>query len=253
MSFNFGDMIEAVEAAVPGDRIALAHGEQVVDWDALRVRSNNLARALIARGLQPGDRFAFYAYNSADYLIALMACWKARGTHVNVNYRYVADELAYILADSDATVLVYDARLRGAVSEVVDRSPLVRTFVEIGGEDAPPSFAEAFDDLVQGDGAPLGIVRDPSDRFFIYTGGTTGMPKGVVWTHGDLNAIGLGAAAAQGLPVPTSVEEAASFAAANPDYPRTLCGPPLMLQAALKMLDELGVPEENIAFDDFGS
>ena len=79
MSFNFGDLIEAVEAAVPGDRVALAHGEQVIDWDGLRVQSNNLARALIDRGLKPGDRFAFYAYNSADYLVALMACWKARG------------------------------------------------------------------------------------------------------------------------------------------------------------------------------
>ena len=228
MSFNFGDMIEAVEAAVPGDRVALAHGEQVVDWATLRTRSNNLARALLERGLQPGDRFAFYAYNSADYLVALMACWKARGTHVNVNYRYVADELAYILADSDATVLVYDAKLRDCVSEVVDRSPLVRTYVEIGGADEPPTFAEPFDKLVEGDGAPLGIARDPADRFFIYTGGTTGMPKGVVWTHGELNAIGLAVAATQGLPVPSSVEEAAAFAAANPDYPRTVCGPPLM-------------------------
>ena len=228
MSFNFGDMIEAVEAAIPGDRVALAHGEQVVDWATLRYQSNNLARALIERGLQPGERFAFYAYNSADYLVALMACWKARGTHVNVNYRYVADELAYILADSDATVLVYDSRLRDCVSEVVDRSPLVRTYVEIGGEDEPPSFAVRFEDLAEGDGSPLSIARSPDDRFFIYTGGTTGMPKGVVWTHGELNAIGLAVAATQGLPVPSSVEEAAAFAAANPDYPRTVCGPPLM-------------------------
>lgn len=228
MSFNFGDLIEAVEAAVPGDRIALAHGDQVVDWSELRVRSNNLARSLVERGLKPGDRFAFYAYNSADYLVALMACWKARGTHVNVNYRYVADELAYILADSDATVLVYDARLRDCVSEVVDRSPLVRSYVEIGGDGAPPDFAESFEALTAGNGAPLGIARDPQDRFFIYTGGTTGMPKGVVWTHADLNAIAHGAAAAAGLPVPTSVAEAAAMAAANPDYPRTVCGPPLM-------------------------
>lgn len=229
MSWNFGDMIEAVERVVPGDRAALAHGDQVVDWATLRLRSNNLAQALVARGLEPGDRVAFYAYNSADYLVALMACWKARGTHVNVNYRYVAEELAYILADSDATVLVYSAALRDCVAAIVDRSPGVRTYVEIGGEDAAPAFALSFDDLAgEGDGAALAIDRAPDDQFFIYTGGTTGMPKGVVWTHADLNAIGLAVAASQGLPVPADLDEAARFAAANPDYPKTVCGPPLM-------------------------
>ncbi|MFT3975915.1 MAG: AMP-binding protein [Sphingomonas bacterium] len=232
MSFNFGDMIEAVERKVPADRPALAHGDEVVVWGELARRSSNLARALIERGLQPGERVAFYAYNSASYLVALMACWKARGTHVNVNYRYVADELAYILADSDATVLFYDAGLRDAVAAVAERSPHVRTWVEWGeGGDASapvPAFAERLETLVAGDGAPLGIARDPGDRFFIYTGGTTGMPKGVVWAHADLNAIGLAAVAAQGLPVPDSVEQAADFAAANPDWPKTLVGPPIM-------------------------
>ena len=161
MPWNFGDLIEAVEAAVPSGRVALAHGEQVVDWAALRRRSNNLARALIDRGLRPGERMAFYAHNSANYLIALMACWKARATHVNVNYRYVADELAYILADSDATVLVYGAELREAVAAVLDRAPLVRSWVEIGGGEAP-AFAERFDDLAQAsEGDPLGIERSP--------------------------------------------------------------------------------------------
>ena len=78
MPWNFGDLIEAVEAVVPPERVALAHGDQVIDWAGLKRRSNNLARALIDRGLQPGERFAFYAHNSADYLVALMACWKAR-------------------------------------------------------------------------------------------------------------------------------------------------------------------------------
>ncbi|MEH3099611.1 AMP-binding protein [Sphingomonas adhaesiva] len=228
MSFNFGDMIEAVERAVPGDRVALAHGDQVVDWATLARRSNALARALVDRGLSPGERFAFYAYNSADYLFGLIACWKARGTHVNVNYRYVAEELAYILADSDATVLLYDARLRDAVAQVVPGAPGVRTWVEIGGDGDAPAFAERFDDLTAGDATPLGIARDPADRFFIYTGGTTGMPKGVVWQHSDLNAIGLAVAASQGLPIPATVDEAAGHAAANPDFPRTVCGPPLM-------------------------
>lgn len=228
MSFNFGDMIEAVEAAIPGDRIALAHGEQTIDWAALRARSNDLARGVLDRGFKAGERFAFYAHNSADYLVALMACWKARGTHVNVNYRYVAEELAYILADSDATVLVYGRELREPVGEIRERSPLVRSYVEIGGADDVPDWAIAYETLITGDGAPLGHARNPHDEFFLYTGGTTGMPKGVVWRHADLNAIGLAVAATQGLPVPGSVEEAAQFAAANRDYPITVCGPPLM-------------------------
>ncbi len=227
MSWNFGDLIEAVEAVIPPDRIALAHGDQIVNWAALRNRSNALARALIERGLQPGDRFAFYAHNCADYLIALMACWKARATHVNVNYRYVANELAYILDDSDATVLVYGATLRDAVAAVVDRAPKVRTFVEIGGGEAP-AFAERFDDLITGYDAPLGITRDPDDQFFLYTGGTTGMPKGVVWTHRDLNAIGRLVIEQAGMAAPSSVAEHAAMAAANPDWFKTVCGPPLM-------------------------
>ena len=228
MSWNFGDLIEAVEAVTPPTRVALAHGSQVVVWAQLRHRSNNLARALIDRGLRPGERLAFYAHNSADYLIALMACWKTRATHVNVNYRYVAEELAYILADSDATVLVYGAELREAVAAVAPAATGVRTFVEIGGDGDAPDFAVAFDALVSGDGEPLAIARDPDDRFFIYTGGTTGMPKGVVWTHADLNRIGLLAAEQAGLPVPGSIAEYAALAAANPEYPRTVCGPPLM-------------------------
>jgi fatty-acyl-CoA synthase len=229
MSFNFGDMIEAVEAVVPGDRVALAHGEQVIDWATLTRRSNNLARALIERGVQPGDRFAFYAHNCADYLVGLVAAWKARATHVNVNYRYVAEELAYILADSGATVLVYGHALRDCVAEVVERSPNVRSWIELGGDTGRPDWAEAFEALADtGDGASLGIERSPDDRFFIYTGGTTGMPKGVVWTHADLNRIALIALEQAGTPVPTTPAEWAALTAANPDYPKVVCGPPLM-------------------------
>ncbi len=230
MSFNFADMIEAVEAATPPTRVALAHGEQVVDWAGLRRRSNNLARALVARGLAPGDRFAFYAHNSADYLTALVACWKARGTHVNVNYRYVAEELAYILADSDATVLVYGEALRDCVAEVRERATGVRTFVEIGDPADVPDWALAFDTLAEeGDGSALGNARSPDDQFFIYTGGTSGMPKGVAWSHADLNRIGFTALEAAGVPVPASVAGWAGIAAAaGEDYPRVVCGPPLM-------------------------
>lgn len=227
MPFNFGDMIEAVEAAIPPDRVALAHGDAVIDWGTLRARSNALARAMLAAGLQPGERVGFFAHNSADYLLALMACWKARGTHVNINYRYVAGELASILDDSDAAVLFYDPRLRDCVAAVANTAA-VRQWIEFGDTPGRPAFAASMRDLCAGDPAPLALARDPQEQFFIYTGGTTGMPRGVVWTHADLNAIGLAVAASQGLPIPSSVAEAAAFAAANPDYPRTVCAPPLM-------------------------
>ena len=115
---------------------------------------------------------------------ALAACFKGRLTHVNVNYRYLDDELVYIFDNPDAVVAFYDAEFRDNVSRIRNQLPKVSSWVEVGGESAPPDFAVRYDDLVAvGDGSPLGIERSGDDLLFLYTGGTTGMPKGVMWPH----------------------------------------------------------------------
>ena len=145
--------------------------------------SNNLARAMLNLGAEPGDKVAIYTRNRFEYPLATIAAIKARLVHVNVNYRYRDDELLFVIDNSDAKVVIYEADYADNVARIRHRSTKVRAFIEIG--DTPQTinrWASSFNDLInQGGGEPLGIVRSPEDLFFVYTGGTTGLPKGVMW------------------------------------------------------------------------
>jgi fatty-acyl-CoA synthase len=205
MVWNFGDILDGLAEVLPPDAPALIHGEDRVSWGELTARSNRLARALIARGAEPGDKVAFYLRNRTEYLVTLAACFKARLVHVNVNYRYLDDELHYILDNSDAKVVVFGDEFTDRVEALYPRLPEVAAWLQIGG--APPAFAEGFGALCEsGDDSALGIERSPDDLLFIYTGGTTGMPKGVMWRAEDLwGALSAGATvpANQGAPPPS--------------------------------------------------
>jgi fatty-acyl-CoA synthase len=143
--------------------------------------------------------------NRPEYCELMAACFKARLTHVNVNYRYKPDEVFYIFNNSDAQTVVYGAEFRDVIAGIRGRLDKVQTFIEITDGEAA-SFAERFDDLArEGDGSPLNLNRSPQDEFFIYTGGTTGMPKGVIWTHNDLRETHLTALRRLG-PVPETME-----------------------------------------------
>jgi acyl-CoA synthetase (AMP-forming)/AMP-acid ligase II len=223
--WNFGDILDGVAEALAPEAPALIHGERFIDLGQFTRRTNNLARALIARGAEPGDKVAFYMHNCPEYSELLAACFKARLTHVNVNYRYTADEVFYIFDDSDATVVVFGAELRPAVETLRPRLTKVTTFVEVGGAD---DFAEPFEALCEsGTGERLDIVRSPDDMFFLYTGGTTGMPKGVMWTHNDIRQLTLAAARAAG-PVPETLDELIAFTRTAGPAPASVIGPPLM-------------------------
>ena len=181
---NFGDILDAHMSYKTAEDVALIHGERKISWPELGARSNRLARALLERGAQYGDKAGFYLRNQPEYMEALAACWKARLTHVNVNYRYVDDELVYIFDNSDAVVAFYDAEFSDNVKRIHSRLPKVKCWVQVGSGDMP-DFAVSYDALVEnGDTSALGIERSPNDMLFLYTGGTTGMPKGVMWTHG---------------------------------------------------------------------
>jgi fatty-acyl-CoA synthase len=223
--WNFGDILDAVGAVLPPEVPALIHGDLVISQGEFQRRTNNLARALIARGAKPGDKVAFYMHNRPEYSELLAACFKARLVHVNVNYRYTPEEVFYIFENSDAQAVVFGAEFRRNIEAIRPRLTSARTFVEAGDGGG---FAERFEDLCEsGDGAALDIKRSPDDLFFLYTGGTTGMPKGVMWTQNDLRQTTLAAARLVG-PVPETLDELVAATRAMGPGPASVIAPPLM-------------------------
>jgi 3-oxocholest-4-en-26-oate---CoA ligase len=248
MGWNYGDILDGVGQAVPADKPALIHGERVVTWADFNRRANNLARRFLNRGLQAGDKVAFYLRNGPAYSETLAACFKARLTHVNVNYRYVDDELWYILDNSDSRIVVYSSEFAGHVRALRERLPEVLWWVEVNQEEGsvaaldgdeddsdshlglpPPvvDFAVGYESLAEaGDGEALKLHRSGDDLLFLYTGGTTGMPKGVMWAHDDLWHAGTaGATPATNMIPPKDVDEHCRNVAANPGGVFTPCCP----------------------------
>lgn len=235
MAWNFGDILDAIETVLPPDAPAFVHGTRKITWGQTSRRTNNLARALIARGAKPKDKVAFYMRNRPEYCETLSASFKARLTHVNVNYRYKPEEVFYIFDNSDAQTVVYGSEFRDVIAQIRPRLTKVQTFVEVTDGGVAANFAEDFEALAnEGDGKKLDIQRSPHDEFFIYTGGTTGMPKGVIWTHDDLRETSLYALRKLG-PVPENLEEVtAAILAAGPGG-RILPACPLMHGTGLLM------------------
>ncbi|MGD0192552.1 MAG: acyl-CoA synthetase [Rhizomicrobium sp.] len=190
MPWNYGDLLDAVAEAVRPDAPAFIHDDRRIEWNAASRRMNNLAQALIGRGARPGDKLAFYLRNCIAYIEGTGASFRARLVHVNINYRYKPDEVLYILDNSDAQTLIFASEFRGCVDQIRDRIPKIKTYIEVTEDGEPAPYAEDYESLAEvGDGARLDIRRSPDDMLFIYTGGTTGMPKGVMWRHGDLASI----------------------------------------------------------------
>ena len=228
MGWNFGDILDAIEPVLPPDAPAFIHGERVIDWGEATRATNNLARSLIARGAKPGDKVAIYMRNRPEYILTVAAAFKARLTHVNVNYRYTPEEVWYIFDNSDAQTVVYASEFRDAITEIRPRLPNVQTWVEVSADGRTLPFAEPFGALAaDGNGGPLDIQRSGDDQFFIYTGGTTGMPKGVMWAHHDLREITLAGARRMG-PVPETLEELREHTRKIGPGGRILPAPPLM-------------------------
>jgi fatty-acyl-CoA synthase len=186
MAWSFDRILARTERAVdPGDQ-AVIHGDHILTWGALTARSNSLAAGLLAHGAAPGDKVAHYLRNGPEYIETSAACFKTGMVHVNVNYRYTANELFYLFDNADAAVIVYDRDFAPRIAELRERLPKVKLFIEAGGVAPLNGFALPYESLAAGayHFVPPAMPDDP--LLFIYTGGTTGMPKGVMWRHEDL-------------------------------------------------------------------
>ena len=191
--WNFADVWDVVAATSP-ERPAVSQGTVRRDWAAFEQRAASVAGALVAAGLGRQAKVAQYLYNSPEYLESLYACFKAALVPVNTNYRYTDDELLYLWDNSDAEAVIFHSSFTERVERIRDRLPKVKLWLCVVEDGAPatPEWAADYAQLAGKDpeAAPsAAVTRSGDDMLFIYTGGTTGMPKGVMWRQDDLFAV----------------------------------------------------------------
>jgi 3-oxocholest-4-en-26-oate---CoA ligase len=162
------------------------HGATVRTWREFDVRAARLASAFLEAGLQPGAKIGLFMHNRPEYLEAQFAAFKMRAVPINVNYRYRAEELRYLLDNADVEALVYQQSFAEDVERVRGSLPKLRLRIEVSGDAPALHGALAFQDAIARFPAMARIPRPEDDVYIIYTGGTTGMPKGVMYPQGQL-------------------------------------------------------------------
>ena len=232
MEKQFATIWESIADSI-GDSPAVTQGTVTRTWTEYEQRASRIASALVDAGLQPQSKVGLYLYNSNEYLEAQFATFKFRGVPVNVNYRYLDEELLYLLDNSDAEALFFHSSLGDRVARVVDRLPKLKLLVEVSddGEHHVVS-AVPYNTLVTDYDPMPRITRDEDDIYMLYTGGTTGMPKGVMYQMGSL-AEGFvnGGLAFIGMTPPSEFSQLSTTvrdAHANGIRPITIPGCPLM-------------------------
>ncbi len=211
VGWNFADVYEAVAARVP-NRPCQVQGARTVSWAQFDARADALAADLIEAGLTHQSKVVAYLFNCPEYLETYVAAFKGGFAPVNTNYRYGHDEIVYLFDNSDAEAVVFHAAFVDLVETVRHSLPKVRRWYCVAdGTTAVPDWAVDYESVVT---TPVaGPVRGPwgrsgDDLLLLYTGGTTGMPKGVMWRQDDLfNVLGSGGNAVLGVPPATSLEE----------------------------------------------
>jgi acyl-CoA synthetase (AMP-forming)/AMP-acid ligase II len=246
MQFTVPAVLDAVAAAIP-DRVLLTQGERRYTYADVVDRSNRLASYLHSRGLgchtgrsalaghEVGqDLLGIYAYNGNEFVEALLGSFRARVAPFNVNYRYVKSELQYLLADSGATALVYHAAFAPRVAEILPDLPRLKVLIQIAddsGNELLDGAVDYEDALASSAPEPPPVEPSPDDLYVLYTGGTTGMPKGVLWRQHDIFVTSFGGRNLFDGTVIDSIEALAERAAAG-TATKLMILPPLMHGAA---------------------
>jgi acyl-CoA synthetase (AMP-forming)/AMP-acid ligase II len=186
--FNLADLFEAAVDAYPERDYLVAEGKRRT-YAEMEARANRLAHHLAERGIGPGDHVGIYAYNSVEWVETAWAVFKLRAVWININYRYVKDELRYLLTNADLKALVYQREFSPLVAALRPELPGLQHLlvIEDGSDAEPAPGAEEYEAAFVGQSAARDFgPRSGDDLYILYTGGTTGMPKGVVWRHEDV-------------------------------------------------------------------
>ncbi len=186
MQFNLADLFESVADSV-GGQLAVVAGDRRLTYADLEDRSNRLAHHLARAGVGPGDRVGLQLLNGSEYLEGMLACFKVRAVPVNVNYRYVTTELRYLYEDAGLVGLLFHPDFAPAVRDAITAIPERRVVLEVRGGGGANGIGDDYDGAL----AAASPVRDFAERsaddlYCVYTGGTTGMPKGVLWRQEDI-------------------------------------------------------------------
>ncbi len=214
MEFNLADLFERVADTV-GHREALVSGDRRLTYALLDERSTRLAHGLAELGVRAGDHVGLYLYNGAELVEAMLACFKLRAVPVNVNYRYVGEELAHLFSDADLVALVHHRELAPQVASLPGRPASLRWLIEVddgGGAGDRDLDALPYEEVLASGPANRSFgPRSADDHYVLYTGGTTGLPKGVVWRQEDILFATLGGGNPGGAPIedPEEIGQAA--------------------------------------------
>ena len=187
--WNFADVWEVVAQQVPDDP-AQVHGDRRITWAEFDRRANGIAQALLAAGVEEQDKVAQYLYNGTEYLESVFGTFKAGLAPINTNYRYLDDELVYLWENGDVVAVVFHGSFTERIEGIRDRVPLVKLWLWVDdGAGLCPEWATPYEAAAEA-GTPEAVQgpwgRDGDHLLLLYTGGTTGMPKGVMWRQDDL-------------------------------------------------------------------
>jgi len=232
MEMHFATVWESIADAIP-ELPAVTHGDVTRSWSDYDDRAARVAGALEAAGLGPDSKVSLFMYNCNEFMESQFGVFKMRGVPINVNYRYLDDELWYLLDNSDSEAIIFHSSLGDRVARVADRLPKLKLLIEVddGGAGQVPG-AVAYDELIASSQPAPRVERSEDDLYMLYTGGTTGMPKGVMYDMGGITrgfvTLGL---PMLGLAAPSDADEVAGMikgASANGPTLTSIPSAPLM-------------------------